>query len=65
MRRHLLATAALTLAVPAAAQDATSRVIDEGMNHSQVMTTIETLTKVVKALGYRLAAERDRAEAAE
>ena len=26
--------------------------------------TLETLTKVVKALGYRLAAERDQAEAA-
>ena len=47
MRRYLLATAALLAATPALAQDATSRVIDEGMNHSQVMTTIETLTDVI------------------
>ncbi len=46
MHRHLSA-AALLLATPAFAQDATNRIIDEGTNHSQVMTTAEHLTDII------------------
>ncbi|MBJ6122139.1 M20/M25/M40 family metallo-hydrolase [Sphingomonas mollis] len=49
MRRHLLlaATAAL-IASPAIAQDGTTaRIIDEGLNHSQVMVTAQGLTDVI------------------
>lgn len=53
MRRLLLAATALSLALPAAAQDrspaagALNRIIDQGTNHSEVMPTIEYLTDVI------------------
>ncbi|UVO49594.1 M20/M25/M40 family metallo-hydrolase [Sphingomonas sp. SUN019] len=48
MRPFLFAAAAF-VAVPALAQDAgqTARIIDEGMNHSQVMTTAQHLSDVI------------------
>ncbi|CAM3228916.1 MULTISPECIES: M20/M25/M40 family metallo-hydrolase [Sphingomonas] len=52
MRTHLLAAVAAVALLPAAgasAQDrgAANRIIDEGMNHSQVMQTAEHLTDVI------------------
>jgi hypothetical protein len=46
--RHILFAATL-LSAPAAAQDraATARIIDEGLSHSQVMTTAQHLTDVI------------------
>ncbi|USU12496.1 M20/M25/M40 family metallo-hydrolase [Sphingomonadaceae bacterium OTU29THOMA1] len=54
MRRLLLATAAIVLAAPAAAQDraAIAAIIDQGTNHSQVVQTVQHLTDVI---GPRLA----------
>jgi len=49
MRPLLLVAAALIVMPPAAAQDraAINRIIDEGMNRSQVMTTAQHLTDVI------------------
>ncbi|MDB5696675.1 MAG: family metallo-hydrolase [Sphingomonas bacterium] len=49
MRRLLLATAAMLVAVPAIAQDRTAinGIIDEGTNQSQVMLTAQHLTDVI------------------
>ena len=54
MRHILLATAALCVALPAAAQDraALATIIDQGTNHSQVVQTAQYLTDVI---GPRLA----------
>jgi hypothetical protein len=46
--RHLLLATAMLTAAPAIAQDATTnRIIDQGTNHSQVMTTAQHLTDVI------------------
>ncbi|WP_375403897.1 M20/M25/M40 family metallo-hydrolase [uncultured Sphingomonas sp.] len=49
--RHLLLATAVLFAPPAlaqnAAQNATARIIDQGTNHSQVMTTAQHLTDVI------------------
>jgi len=48
--RHLLLAATALLALPAAAQDRsgdTARIIDQGMNHSEVMATAQQLTDVI------------------
>ncbi len=51
MRHHLLtAAAALVIAVPALSQSApsnTARIMNEGLNHSQVMPTVEHLADVI------------------
>lgn len=54
MRHLLLATAALVVATPVAAQDraAIATIIDQGTNHSQVVQTVQHLTDVI---GPRLA----------
>ena len=48
--RHLLlaAASALLVAAPLAAQNTTiNRIVDQGTNHSQVMTTVQHLTDVI------------------
>ncbi|OWK29259.1 M20/M25/M40 family metallo-hydrolase [Sphingomonas dokdonensis] len=47
--RHLLFAAAAVIALPVHAQDqaATVRIMDEGLSHSQVMTTAQHLTDVI------------------
>lgn len=48
MRHLLLAAASFLVATPLAAQNATiNRIVDQGTNHSQVMSTVQHLTDVI------------------